>query len=310
MVNNSCDNRTLHGRKFLLLGRLQPADVILTLPRELISRGLKVASGGGFSHAAIVLSSLELLESTWDEEFSGVRGTMFSPAQCARVSDEYSELLEITEYSRYEVYRYAPTVETVARFERFKRDIHLLAARHRNKPYASAGGLLQARSRWFKWKAVRRLMACSLIRRLLVRSVSLLLPRHRVEGVFCSMLVATVFHEGGIPMFKSVLVLPHHLSEKLERITDQVIMSGESLTAVAKISDVQRRSPDGINTATRLVSSVMQTFDETITQITEANVAGAKQAGEAIRQHAGGRRAQSWLEKKLYELLRRGRTGS
>ena len=262
------------GRRFLVLDRLQPGDVILTLEREPSSRITKLSAGGRFSHAAVVLDKFRYLESTWERDYAGVQITFFLPEFFARLdTGEYTQLKEVTSYPRYKVYRYVPPMGGLTQFDAFKREIDALAIRYLAKPYAPREILIRARLAQFRSPRVRAILA----RPFIVKAISYALwwfPKPTRQGYFCSMLVATLFEDGGLNIFDHTLLMPHHLANSLQSITDRVVISGEALEG-AKVSRTNS-PPADVNAVHRMALRVAQKQEDVITLITEINTSAAE----------------------------------
>src|SRR3990170_6407162 len=201
----------LAGKRFLVLSRLEPADVILMREPGMKSRKIKVSSGGPYSHAAIVLNQFQYLESTIEDDYSGVQISFFQPSIFMRLGKEYSQLKDICRYGRYEIYRYSPDAESRVQFERFKQNLYSYMIAYFAKPYASGDLLLQTRAASLsRYNPLRLILSRARVAKVLAWCLSWYISKSRRPGIFCSMLVAKLFEDGGLRIFKNVLVMPHH----------------------------------------------------------------------------------------------------
>jgi len=236
---------------FLLVDALEPGDVILSLENEKTSKKIKKAAGGKYSHAALVIDRLAIVESTWDSErdYDGVRIRPLEMIFVGEIGAKSHLMLPIRNMRRYDVYRYVPKNDK-EKFADFKQHIWKYVRPYIGEPYASAGVLVEALRQGFSIEAVRGgglrpllhvLSRFGFGRATLRWLLSNFLFRHIRKGMFCSQLVSRIFRDGGFPIFGGELVMPRDLMKPLQLITEKVVVPGYKVNSIhASWSDMRR----------------------------------------------------------------------
>jgi hypothetical protein len=192
---------------------VQAGDVMLTCGNSAISKGIVLASGGPFSHAAVWIpfTSPELESDTLilaEADGFGVGATPIMPITLSSSSlrEVRSVYLVKCLPGRGKLLRH-PDIGTVPK-ERLLAASAVLQAVHFHKPYSDLSRLVDALD-----VPVQLRPAATNFKRF----VALLTMSAESKGVFCSELVALFYAELGLPLFPdaraAITVSPNHLNE-------------------------------------------------------------------------------------------------
>ncbi len=229
---------------FIDVFKLLPGDIILTRPREKDSKIIAAATLGQFSHAQIVFAGSMVVESTYDDEFAGVRTFTYPFARIKRKLRTQFGVCEISDFEYFDVFRYkARTPEERGRLEAFRAQ---LSNGQRlgvlGEPYASPQTLA----------VLNALATGKLATWVAERIASAKVPDPPWEGLYCSQLVLLLFREAYLPLFDKLGdelpdVTPNGLAqcERVEHITNEIVLD---LTQ-REIARVRGSAQAGINEA-------------------------------------------------------------
>lgn len=216
----------------LVLERLRPGDVILTTGCDTVSRKIQRVAGD-YSHAAI-FTGFGLLESSYDEDFSGVRFTVPKALDLymGRVDGLPATLWAIPDVTICRVYRFAPQTDDDAKKYEHLIDVDLwMKPDIVFQPYASPYALTDA---WLEMLRLRRRWYAPILKNRAARAVAALLisrwtPNHMREGYFCSQLVALVYAKAGLAIFDSLRPMPADLVRALSTATPDPVIDRDAV---------------------------------------------------------------------------------